>query len=244
MEVFAKSDLGKARDINEDAVYIPEEDLGINVYILADGMGGYQGGDVASQLAVTAARSYILNNYEITFEEKEDILKLVNGSIEYANMVVAEKAKTDKKLNKMGSTLEVLLIIKNEAYIGHVGDSRIYMIRNRTIKQLTKDHSYIEKLIKDGRITKEESSKHPDKNMITKAIGTEIVVEAELIHKKLQKDDILILCSDGLTNLVTDKEILELVVDSFDEDIAEKLINKANELGGTDNVSVIVLRYR
>ncbi len=243
MEVFAKSDLGKARDINEDAIYIPEEDLGINAYILADGMGGYQGGDVASQLAVTAARSYILNNYEITFEDKDDILKLVNGSIEYANMVVAEKAKTDKKLNKMGSTLEVLLIIKNEAYMGHVGDSRIYLVRNRKIKQLTKDHSYIEKLITDGRITKEESSTHPDKNMITKAIGTEIVVEAELIHRKLNTNDIIILCSDGLTNLVSDKEILEIVVDSFDEDIAEKLINKANELGGTDNVSVIVVKY-
>lgn len=243
MEIFAKSDLGKARDINEDAIYIPEEDLGINVYILADGMGGYQGGDVASQLAVTAARSYILNNYEITFEEKEDILKLVNGAIEYANMVVAEKAKTDKKLNKMGSTLEVLLIIKNDAYIGHVGDSRIYMIRDKKIKKLTTDHSYIQKLITDGRITKEESSKHPDKNMITKAIGTEILVEAELIHKKLNTNDILILCSDGLTNLVNDKEILEIVLNSFDEDIAEKLIDKANELGGTDNVSVIVVKY-
>lgn len=243
MEIFAKSDLGKARDINEDAIYTPEEDLGINIYILADGMGGYQGGDVASQLAVTAARSYILNNYDITFEEKDDILKLVNGAIEYANMVVAEKAKTDRKLNKMGSTLEILLIIKNDAYIGHVGDSRVYMIRNRKSEKLTTDHSYIEKLIFDGRITKEESSKHPDKNMITKAIGTEIVVEAELIHKKLNTNDILVLCSDGLTNLVSDKEILDIVLDSFNEDIAENLVNKANELGGTDNISVIVVKY-
>ncbi len=243
MEIFAKSDLGKARDINEDAIYIPEEDLGINLYILADGMGGYQGGDIASQLAVTAARSYILNNYEITFEEKEDILKLVNGAIEYANIVVSEKAKTDKKLNKMGATLEILLIIKNDAYIGHVGDSSVYMIRDRKINKLTTDHSYIQKLITDGRITKEESSTHPDKNMITKAIGTEIVVEAELIHKKLNTNDILIICSDGLTNLVSDKEMLEIVLDSFNEDIAEKLINKANDLGGTDNISVIFVKY-
>lgn len=244
MEIFAKSDLGKARDINEDAIYVPEEDLGINVFILADGMGGYRGGDIASGLAVTAARSYILNNYEITFEETEDILKLVNGAIEYANMIVSEKAKSDKKLNKMGSTLEVLLIIKNNAYIGHVGDSRIYMIRDKKINKLTTDHSYIQKLIKDGKITKEESSIHPDKNMITKAIGTEIVVEAELIHKKLNKNDILLLCSDGLTNLVSDNEILEIVLDSFDEDIAEKLIDKANKLGGTDNVSAIVIKYK
>ena len=243
MEIFAKSDLGKARDINEDAIYIPEEDLGINLYILADGMGGYQGGDIASQLAVTAARSYILNNYEITFEEKEDILKLVNGAIEYANIVVSEKAKTDKKLNKMGATLEILLIIKNDAYIGHVGDSSVYMIRDRKINKLTTDHSYIQKLITDGRITKEESSTHPDKNMITKAIGTEIVVEAELIHKKLNTNDILIICSDGLTNLVSDKEMLEIVLDSFNEDIAEKLINRANDLGGTDNISVIFVKY-
>ncbi len=243
MEVFGKSDLGKARDINEDAIYLAEDDLGINVYILADGMGGYQGGDVASQLAVTAVRSYIMNNYEITFEDDDDILKLVNGSIEYANMVVSEKAKSDKKLNQMGSTLEVVLIIKNKAYIGHVGDSRVYLIRDRKIKKLTTDHSYIQKLISDGKITKEESSKHPDKNMITKAIGTEIVVEAELVQLNLNKNDILIICSDGLTNLVKSNEILELVLDSFDEDIAEKLINRANELGGTDNVSVIVLKY-
>lgn len=243
MEVFAKSDLGKARDINEDAIYIPEEDLGINLYILADGMGGYQGGDVASQLAVTAARSYIKNNYEITFEEKEDILKLVNGSIEYANMVVAERAKTDKKLNQMGSTLEVLLLIRNNAYIGHVGDSRAYIIRDGNIRKLTTDHSYIQKLINDGRITKAESTTHPDKNMITKAIGTEIVVEAELIHQKLNKGDIILLCSDGLTNLVSDNEILKIVQESFDEDVAEKLVDKANSLGGTDNVSVIVLKY-
>lgn len=243
MEVFAKSDLGKARDINEDAIYIPEEDLGINLYILADGMGGYQGGDVASQLAVTAARSYIKNNYEITFEEKEDILKLVNGSIEYANMVVAERAKTDKKLNQMGSTLEVLLLIRNNAYIGHVGDSRAYIIRDGNIRKLTTDHSYIQKLINDGRITKAESTTHPDKNMITKAIGTEIVVEAELIHQKLNKGDIILLCSDGLTNLVSDNEILKIVQESFDEDVAEKLVDRANSLGGTDNVSVIVLKY-
>ncbi len=243
MEVFAKSDLGKAREINEDAIYIPEEDLGINMYILADGMGGYRGGDVASQLAVTAARSYIKNNYEITFEDKEDILKLVNGAIEYANMVVSERAKTDKKLNQMGSTLEVLLVIRNDAYIGHVGDSRIYRIRDKKIKKLTTDHSYIQKLISDGRITKEESSTHPDKNMITKAIGTEIVVEAELTHQKLNKNDIIVICSDGLTNLVSDKEILDIVLDSFDEDIAERLVDRANELGGTDNISVIVLKY-
>lgn len=243
MKVFAKSDLGKARDINEDAIYIPEEDLGINLYILADGMGGYQGGDVASQLAVTAARSYIKNNYEITFEEKEDILKLVNGSIEYANMVVAERAKTDKKLNQMGSTLEVLLLIRNNAYIGHVGDSRAYIIRDGNIRKLTTDHSYIQKLINDGRITKAESTNHPDKNMITKAIGTEIVVEAELIHQKLNKGDIILLCSDGLTNLVSDNEILEIIKESFDEDVAEKLVDKANSLGGTDNISVIVLKY-
>lgn len=230
MEVFAKSDLGKSREINEDAIYIPEDDLGINVYILADGMGGYRGGDVASGLAVTAARSYILNNYEITFEDKDDILKLVNGAIEYANLIVSEKAKGDKKLNQMGSTLELLLIIKNNAYIGHVGDSRIYMIRDKKISKLTTDHSYIQKLIKDGKITKEESSRHPDKNMITKAIGTEIVVEPELIHRKLNKNDILILCSDGLTNLVSENEILEIVLDSFDEDITERLIDKANEL--------------
>ena len=242
MEVFAKSDIGKSRDLNEDSMYIPTPDVGIDVYVLADGMGGYQGGNIASSIAVSAAKSYIINNYEITFDDDQDILSLVNGAIEYANLVVSERAKEDKRFNQMGSTLEVLLIIKDNLYIAHVGDSRIYRVRNRELKKLTTDHSYIQKLINDGKITKEQSKFHPDKNMITKAIGTELVVEPELIHHKLQKDDILLVCSDGLTNMVSEKEILNTLNDEYDEKIAQRLIDKANANGGTDNITVIIIK--
>ena len=117
-----------------------------------------------------AAKSYILNNYEITFNNKEDIQKLVNGAIEYANMIVYEKSKEDERYKYMGATLEILLIINDDIYIGHAGDSRIYRLRRDVLKKLTKDHSYIENLIEDGKITREEAVKHPDKNMVTKGI--------------------------------------------------------------------------
>jgi len=170
MRAFAKTDVGKAREINEDYYYIsnPEDDL--KVYILADGMGGYNGGEIASRLATTTALSYIKNNFETVPKEKEEILKLVKSAMEYANMVVYEKATSNKELEGMGTTLEVCLIYNNKAYIGHVGDSRIYRIRKEFIRKLTHDHSYVQKLVKDGTITQEEANHHPKKNMLMKAL--------------------------------------------------------------------------
>jgi len=170
MRAFAKTDVGKAREMNQDYYYIsnPEDDL--KVYILADGMGGYNGGEIASRLATTTALSYIKNNFETVPKEKEEILKLVKSAMEYANMVVYEKATSNKELEGMGTTLEVCLIYNNKAYIGHVGDSRIYRIRKEFIRKLTHDHSYVQKLVKDGTITKEEADHHPKKNMLMKAL--------------------------------------------------------------------------
>ena len=210
MRVFAKSDVGKARENNQDYYYISKTEDELLLYILADGMGGYRGGDIASSLATNAVRSYIESNFKDTLKEREEILKLIKNAIEYANMVVFEKSKDTKELIGMGTTLEVCLIYNNKAYIGHVGDSRIYRIRKQFMRRITRDHSYVEDLVKDGTITKEQAATHPKKNMLTKALGCSAFVEPDMMVKGFLKDDILLICSDGLTNMVTEEEIYKI----------------------------------
>lgn len=167
---YAKSDVGKAREMNQDAYYISDSSSDVKLYLLADGMGGYKGGEIASQLAIKCTRNYIENNIKETPKDRENLLQLIASSMEYANMVIYEKSKENKELEGMGTTLEVCLIYNNKAYIGHVGDSRIYRIRKDFIRKLTQDHSYVQKLVKDGTITKEEAVHHPQKNMLMKAL--------------------------------------------------------------------------
>lgn len=241
MRAFAKTDVGKARDMNQDYYYIsgPEEPL--KIYILADGMGGYNGGEIASKLATTTALSYIQSNFENTPKEREDILKLVKSAMEYANMVVYEKSKEQKELEGMGTTLEVCLIYNSKLYLGHVGDSRIYRLRGEFFRKLTHDHSYVQKLVKDGTITQEEADHHPKKNMLMKALGCTAFVEPDVTVKGFIKDDIILICSDGLTNMVEEQEIYNILKKEGTL-AAEKLVEKANENGGYDNITAIVIR--
>ena len=241
MEAFAKTDIGKARDMNQDYYYISPENSQINLYILADGMGGYTGGEIASKLATISAKNYIESNFEKTLTEKEEIEKLIKSSMEYANMVVYEKSKEDKELEGMGTTLEVCLIYNNIVYIGHIGDSRVYIQREGKLKKLTIDHSYVEKLVKDGTITKEEAINHPKKNMLTKALGCMDFVEVDVIQEELNKDDIILICSDGLTNMV-EEEIINNVVKQDYKSASFKLIEIANNNGGYDNITAIVIK--
>lgn len=240
MKVFAKTDLGKARDMNEDFYYIASNEEKLKLYILADGMGGYNGGEIASRLATSSVKSYIETNFSQIEHEKESILKLIASAIEYANMVVYEKAKENAELENMGTTLEVCLIYNNKAFIGHIGDSRIYRIRKEFIRRLTKDHSYVEQLVTDGTITKEEALNHPKKNMLMKALGCTAYVEPDVMVKGFLKDDILLICSDGLTNMVKEQEIYDYVKDNI-ESSCDRLVERANEMGGYDNVTVIVI---
>ena len=241
METFAKSDIGKARDMNQDYYYIPSPRNEIQIFILADGMGGYKGGEIASCLATKTALSYIKSNFEKTIKEKEEILKLIKSSMEYANMVVYEKSKEDKELEGMGTTLEVCLIYNNKIYIGHVGDSRVYRIRKEFMRKLTRDHSYVEKLVKDGTITREEAMHHPKKNMLTKALGCTAFVDPDVTVKGFMKDDIILMCSDGLTNMVEEQEIYKIIKENRMTAV-DKLIERANENGGYDNVTAIVIK--
>ena len=241
IKAYAKSDVGKVREINEDSFYISDSLDEIQLYILADGMGGYKGGEVASKLAIQSAKNYIESNFKEIEKDKDSIIQLVGSSIEYANMIVYEKSKENKELNGMGTTLDVCLIYNNRVFIGHVGDSRVYRIRKEFMRKLTQDHSYVQKLVKDGTITKEEAVHHPQKNMLMKALGCNAFVEPDVMVKGFLKDDILIMNSDGLTNLVSQEEIFKEAKKDI-EQAPKELVNLANEKGGYDNITVIVIK--
>ena len=241
IKAYAKSDVGKVREMNQDSYYISNSLDEVQLYMLADGMGGYKGGEIASSLAIQTAKSYIENNFKEIPKDRDSIIQLLGSSMEYANMVVYEKSLENPELEGMGTTLEIALIYNNKVYIGHIGDSRIYRIRNEFIRKLTQDHSYVQKLVKDGTITKEEAEHHPQKNMLMKALGCNAFIEPDVMVKGFLKDDILVISSDGLTNLVKQEDIFKIVKKNF-EQAPKELVNLANDNGGYDNITVVVIK--
>ena len=241
MRAFATSDVGKTRQINEDFYYISSEDEPIKLFIVADGMGGYNGGEIASKLAVDSARGYIQSNFESAKNDKESLLNLVKNSSMYANMIVYEKAMKNEELKNMGTTLDICLIYENKAFISHIGDSRVYRIRKDFMRRLTKDHSYVQQLVDEGKITKEESINHPKKNMLIKALGCTEYIEPDVTVKGFIKGDIMLMCSDGLTNMIPENEILKILKENLD-DPSKVLVDRANELGGLDNITAVIIK--
>ena len=221
IQAFATSDVGKEREINEDYFYISFPDDNVQLYILADGMGGYQGGEIASKLAVTSAKNYIISNYDGTSKEKEALADLVKNALQYANMVVYEKANSQNKI-----------------FIAHVGDSRVYRLRKEFFRKITKDHSYVQKLVDEGKITQEEGASHPKKNMLMKAVGCTPYVEPDILIKGFLNGDVILMCSDGLTNMVTEDEICKIIMEN-PTDATKLLVQKANDNGGRDNITAV-----
>ncbi len=241
IKAYAKSDVGKVREMNQDYYYISNSLDEVQLYILADGMGGYNGGEIASKIAVETAKNYIENNFKEIEKDRDSIIQLLGSSMEYANMVVYEKSQEKPELHGMGTTLEICLIYNNKVYIGHIGDSRIYRIRKEFIRKLTQDHSYVQKLVKEGKITKEQAEVHPQKNMLTRALGCNAFVEPDVMVKGFLKDDILVMCSDGLTNMVK-TEIIYQEASKNIEQAPKELVRIANENGGKDNVTVVIIK--
>lgn len=241
IQAFATSDVGKEREINEDYFYISFPDDNVQLYILADGMGGYQGGEIASKLAVTSAKNYIISNYDGTSKEKEALADLVKNALQYANMVVYEKANSQKELNNMGTTMDICLIYQSKAFIAHVGDSRVYRLRKEFFRKITKDHSYVQKLVDEGKITQEEGASHPKKNMLMKAVGCTPYVEPDILIKGFLNGDVILMCSDGLTNMVTEDEICKIIMEN-PTDATKLLVQKANDNGGRDNITAVIIR--
>ncbi len=170
MRAYAMTDIGKAREMNQDCYYVSKETNNMRLCILADGMGGYNGGEIASRLATASAREYIEERFENIQPTAENIEDLIRKAMNYANEIVYEKSKEKQELDQMGTTLEICIMYENRVYIGHIGDSRIYRLRKNIIRRITTDHSYVETLVKDGTITREEAFYHPKKNILMKAL--------------------------------------------------------------------------
>ena len=240
MQVFAKTDIGRERKTNEDFYYISKPEDKIKLFILADGMGGYNAGEVASKMADETVREYIYKHFEKSKESKEKLEQLLKDAIEHANSAIYKRAQSKKDLNGMGTTLDVCLIYNSKIYIGHIGDSRVYRIRKEFMRRITRDHSYVQTLIEDGKITKEEALHHPKRNMLTKALGCMENVEPDVYTKTFIKDDIILMSSDGLTNMVNETDIYNIVKQDK-LNAAENLVKQANENGGYDNITVVII---
>lgn len=234
MNVICKTDKGMKREINEDYV-LTLKGTNYQLLIVADGMGGHNAGEIASKLASMTVRDYVFEAYSNT-KDKEELLRT---AISKANDTVYSKAQGNKNLAGMGTTLTSILVTGMNIYFGHVGDSRAYIITDNGIRKVTEDHSLVQELINNGSITECEAINHPQRNLITRAVGTEKSVNVDTGCETIGKDDAILLCSDGLTNYVTNDEIYEIVREKKAEAV-EELINIANKRGGSDNISIIL----
>lgn len=243
MRFYGLTDIGVKREKNEDAISIPSENEPIKLFILADGMGGAKAGEKASQVAIRTIRDYVRLNFIKIERTKEGIEELIRKAMVEANKKVFELSQEYKEYNGMGTTVLVALIYRGRLYIGHIGDSRVYRLRQSVLRQLTKDHSYVQELLRQGSITIEEAKNHPQKNVLLKALGCDRDIVPDVITKGFVKGDIILLCSDGLTNMVDDKQIYEIIMkNTSDLNVACKmLIDTANQNGGVDNISAIII---
>ncbi len=245
MKSYGISNIGLTRKVNEDAFYYQQQYVCGYPYlcIIADGMGGHNAGEVASKMAVSEIREFIeKSTNEIQYTDLRDYENLIRNAFIHANEIVYQKSIESKDCIGMGTTLTVALIIEKKMIIGHVGDSRVYFIRNNSIERITTDHSYVAELIKNGTIKPEEANNHPQKNLITRAIGTGETIEVDVNVFDVMNGDNIVMCTDGLSNMLEENEILNVVTSN--KDLRKKcsnLINLANNKGGFDNITVIVI---
>jgi len=237
MKTFSITDVGQKRNMNQDYVYTSENPVGNlpNLFVVADGMGGHNAGDFASKYTVKQLVKLIESS------EETNPVKIMRQSIELANMQLLQKANENSELMGMGTTLVAATIVKEYIYIANIGDSRLYII-NSGIRQITKDHSLVEEMIRLGEIDREDAKNHPDKNIITRAIGAAEEISVDFFEMKLEKDDTVLMCSDGLTNMIDDDEICQIIKNQkTPEQKAQKLVETANNNGGKDNIAVIII---
>lgn len=240
MTGIGKSDIGRIRAGNEDSIFVQNSEIGAlkNLYIVADGMGGHKSGEIASSNAVKFFTEFISENLNT-----DEILDSLVEGVLYANKKVNELSRTKFEYSNMGTTFLAASFDDEKIYVAHVGDSRLYIVRNEEIKQITTDHSYVMDMVRSGIITKEEAKTHPDRNIITRALGIDPNVSIDGIFNRIFDGDIVIMCSDGLYEMLDDDEILNIAKDNSLnlQEKTEKMVDRANELGGKDNISVILI---
>ena len=237
MRTFSMTDVGKIRQVNQDYIFTSENPVGKlpNLFIVADGMGGHNAGDFASRYTVETVVDAIKNS------DETETIAIIRGAIEETNRKLIEKAIEDVRLSGMGTTIVLCTIDGDEACVANVGDSRLYLLGDK-ITQITKDHSLVEEMVRMGELEPESARVHPNKNIITRAIGAVDEVAVDFFTLQLQKNNRILLCSDGLTNMVEDNEI-QMIVDRQEDlvDGVQQLIACANNNGGKDNIAVILI---
>ena len=237
MEFAFKTDVGRMRELNEDSLFV-ENYENFTLGIIADGMGGHNAGEIASMYAVNGIKEAV--SCEDMAEDTEEKLLSAFAKV---NKDIYKKAVTTRGLIGMGTTLTAAVILNNKISVAHVGDTRAYIFSGDNVKQITNDHSYVEELKRMGRITEEEAKTHPGRNQLTRAVGTEDSVRIDVFTEEIKKGDIILLTSDGLTNMLDDERIAEILKESPGLSHAvEDMIYEANENGGPDNISVIALK--
>lgn len=242
MLIFGKTDRGCVRTDNQDACFAGETESGAALAVVCDGMGGANAGSLASTLAVKLITDYV-NRSCPSAENAEEAEAVLRNALVSANITLYDKSVSAPELNGMGTTAAAVLTCGNEAAIAHVGDSRVYLI-NDGIHQLTRDHSVVQSLIESGKITPEAARVHPRKNVITRALGAEEEVTVDSTVIPFNEGETLLLCSDGLTNFLEDREIYRVFSENDISDVAERLVERANENGGGDNITVVTVTNR
>lgn len=238
MRIYSATDVGQKRKMNQDYVFVSQEPVGNlpNLFAVADGMGGHNAGDYASAHAVQTLVSQIQADADF------NPIKVIRHAIEAANTEIIDQAQRDEGLRGMGTTMVVATIVGNYAYVANVGDSRLYVVQEQ-IRQVTRDHSLVQEMVRLGEINAEEARNHPDKNIITRALGAEKTVDVDFFDLKLEPGNTILMCSDGLSNMVEDRKMEEIITNP-DKDITWKgdtLIREANQNGGKDNIAVILI---
>ena len=235
---YGRTDIGCVRPKNEDSIYVSNEPVGKldNLYIVADGMGGHKAGDYASRYTIERVVASVSRN---TGEEPIAIMK---EAINKANELLVAESREDESKSGMGTTLVIGTIIGNKLFVANIGDSRLYVV-GQNMRQITRDHSLVDEMVRLGEINADEARVHPDKNIITRAVGTSDHVEADFFEVEITADDTILLCTDGLTNMVRDDEILDIIKKYDNAQAATmQLVKEANANGGRDNITVMIIK--
>lgn len=240
MRIIAKTDTGKVRSSNQDSYAAGEFRDGVAWAVVCDGMGGNAGGNIASSTAVRAISQGLTAGYRSGMSSSS-IRNLMVTTISNANYRIFDMAKDDQDLKGMGTTVVAALVGNGTAYIAHAGDSRAYIVSPDSIRQVTTDHSVVQKMVDSGEITEAQALKHPNRNLITRALGVEETLRVDYSEEDFDPEDVLFICTDGLTNFVTDNEIQSIVSESQGNDFALSLVDLANAHGGGDNITIVAV---
>lgn len=239
MKFAYRTDIGHRRTNNQDSVGVFSNQVGAQIAIVADGMGGHQGGDVASEMVVSHLGSTFEKNQSATIDE---LIRWLIFELNSENKRILDKALHHTDLSGMGTTFVAVLMVDDTYIVANIGDSRCYRFREGTLKQLTEDHSLVNELVKHGDITPEDAKHHPQKNLITRSLGISKDVDADVTIYHSYTNDYLLLCSDGLTNMVSDDQIQEILASkSTLQEKCDTLVTLANESGGLDNITALLL---